>query len=110
MQSAHPDRTGQIAVIFVSRRRDSDPAGYAAAAAAMEALAAAQPGYRGVDTVRGDDRLGITVSWWADEATATVWRDHPDHAAIRAQGRDVWYQAYDVAVAGVTRSYGWSRG
>ena len=47
------DRTGQIAVIFVSTRTESDAAGYAAAAEAMDRLAAGQPGYRGVDSARG---------------------------------------------------------
>ena len=65
------DRTGQIAVIFVSQRTDSDPAGYAGAAETMAALAARQPGYCGVDSARGADGLGITVSWWADEARAS---------------------------------------
>lgn len=101
------DRTGQIAVIFVSQRTDSDPAGYAGAAETMTALAARQPGYCGVDSARGADGLGITVSWWADEASALAWRAHPDHAAIRDQGRADWYSAYEVAVASVGRSYRW---
>ena len=53
----------------------------------MDALAAAQPGYRGVDSARGADGLGITVSYWADDAAAIAWRDHPEHAAIRERGR-----------------------
>ncbi|WP_343526248.1 antibiotic biosynthesis monooxygenase [Sphingomonas sp.] len=101
------DRTGQIAVIFVSQRSDGDTAGYGDAAAAMAALAAEQPGYRGVDSVRGTDGLGITISWWADEASAVAWRAHPDHAAIRERGRAQWYSRYDVAVAAVGRSYAW---
>lgn len=103
------DRTGQVAVIFLSRRNGRDPDGYAGAAAAMEALAAVQPGYRGVDSARAGDGAGITVSWWADEAAALAWRQHPDHAAIRDQGRGVWYDSYEVAVAGVDRSYRWAR-
>ncbi len=103
------DRSGQVLVVFVSRRRDVDPDGYAAAADAMEALAARQPGYRGVDSVRGADGVGITLSWWADEASAAAWRDDPTHAAIRDRGRADWYDAYAVAVADVTRSYGWTR-
>ena len=79
------DRRGQIAVIFVSRRTAADDAGYAQAAA-MEALAARQPGYRGMDGARDADGLGITVSYWADEAAAIVWRDQPEHAAIREAG------------------------
>lgn len=105
----HPDRTGQIAVIFLSRRACTDAPGYAAAAAAMEALAATQPGYRGIDSARSGDGVGITVSWWADEAAAIAWRDEARHAATRAQGRASWYDAYEVAVATVTRSYAWQR-
>src|SRR3546814_1222979 len=63
------DRAGQTAVIFVSQRTDADADGYDRAAQAMAALAARQPGYRGMDSVRGADGHGITVSYWADEAS-----------------------------------------
>jgi heme-degrading monooxygenase HmoA len=101
------DRTGEIAVIFTSQRTAGDDAGYAEAAAAMEALAAAQPGYRGTDSARDAGGFGITVSWWADEAAAVAWREHPFHAAVRERGRARWYGSYEVAVAAVTRSYRW---
>lgn len=101
------DRTGQIAVIFTSRRTAADDTGYAAAAAAMDALAAGQPGYRGMESARGADGFGITVRWWADEASAIAWREHPIHARIRSAGRERWYTAYEVAVATVTRGYWW---
>ena len=103
------DRIGQTAVIFLNRRTDADEAGYAEAAERMERLAAAQPGYRGVDSVRAPDGFGITVSWWADEASALAWRAQADHAAVRDAGRAGWYSAYEVAVAGVGRSYRWSQ-
>ena len=106
---AAESRTGQVAVIFTSQRREADPTGYAEAAAAMDALAAQQPGYRGIDNARGPDGFGITVSWWADEAAAIAWREHPEHAVIRARGRADWYDAYEVAVADVARSYAWTR-
>jgi heme-degrading monooxygenase HmoA len=101
------DRSGQVAVIFTSQRTAGDDAGYAEAAAAMDALAAAQPGYRGVDSARDAAGFGITVSWWADEAAAVAWREHPVHARIRARGRERWYTRYEVAVARVERSYRW---
>lgn len=103
------DRTGQVAVIFLSRRSGVDDAGYVEASAAMEALAARQPGYRGMDAARGADGLGITVSWWADEAAALAWRAHAQHSAIRERGRALWYDGYEVAVATVQRSYAWDR-
>jgi len=107
--AADGGRIGQVAVIFAAWRTRADAAGYAAAAAAMDALAAQQPGYRGVDAARGDDGFGITVSYWADEASAVAWRAHPDHAAVREAGRGRWYDGYDLHVTQVTRSYAWRR-
>ena len=104
------DRAGQIAVIFVSERTGGDDDGYARAAAAMETLAADQPGYRGIESARGADGLGITVSYWADEASAKAWRDDPEHTAIRERGRARWYTRYEVIVTEVARAYSWSRG
>lgn len=102
-------RAGQIAVIFISRRTDADPAGYAQAAAAMATLAAAQPGYAGIDSVRDGAGVGITVSYWTDAGAAMAWRDHPEHARIRDLGRARWYDGYDLHVTRVERSYGWQR-
>ena len=100
---------GSIAVIFLSGRTASDDAGYAAAAQAMEARAATMPGYLGIDSVRGADGTGITLSWWATREDAAAWRDDPDHARIRDQGRAVWYDWYRVIVAEVERGYDWTR-
>lgn len=100
---------GTVAVIFIAQRTLDDDAGYRAAAEQMDALAATQPGYAGIDSVRGTDGFGITVSYWADDASAKAWRDHPEHKAIRDTGRGRWYARYDLHVAEVTRSYDWSK-
>lgn len=100
---------GEIAVIFVSEVTGIDRRGYAAATTAMAALAAAQPGYRGMDSARGDDGLGITISYWTDEAAAVAWRSNAEHAAIRDRGRGVWYRCYSLHVAQISRSYDWEK-
>jgi len=101
--------TGAIAVIFIAQRTDADEEGYGRAAQAMDALAAQQPGYLGIDSTRGADGFGITVSYWADEASAVAWRAHADHAAIREIGRERWYAQYRLMVTRVERAYGWER-
>jgi heme-degrading monooxygenase HmoA len=104
--------SGAIAVIFLSGRTgadDADDAGYAAAAEAMERAAAIRDGYLGIDSTRGGDGLGITISWWRDEAVALAWRDDPDHARIRDLGRARWYDWYRVIIATVDRAYEWAR-
>ena len=103
---------GAVAVIFHSiRRTDSDGSGalsdadgYAAMAARMDALAAQQPGYLGVCSVR-DGVEGITVSYWRDDASARAWKSVAEHAEAQARGRQEWYAEYDVIVAEVTRAY-----
>lgn len=98
---------GTVAVIFVAQRTLEDDAGYGAAATAMDELAAEQPGYVAMESVRGADGLGITVSYWESDAAAKAWRDHPEHKAIRDAGRGRWYAHYELHVAEVTRSYDW---
>jgi len=100
---------GAIAVIFLSGRTASDPEGYGVAADAMAEAAARMDGYLGIESARGEDGVGITVSWWRDEAAALAWRDDPDHARIRERGRAIWYDWYRVIVATVDRAYGWVR-
>lgn len=102
-------REGQVAVIFVSQRTDEDADGYSEAAGAMAALAAVQPGYAGVESVRDSGGLGITVSYWVDDASAKAWRDNPEHARIRDLGRARWYDWYVLEVTRVERGYRWSR-
>ena len=92
-----------VAVIFTSRRAAED--GYAEVAARMEAMVAAQPGYLGHEGARGSDGLGITVSYWKDEASAMAWKDHLDHAEARGLGRARFYEAFTVRVAVVARQF-----
>ncbi len=91
------------AVIFTSVRTDGDR-GYAAMARRMDALAAEQPGYLGVEAARED--VGITVSYWRDEQAAQAWKAVAEHLVAQERGHDVWYADYRVRVATVTREYG----
>lgn len=93
------------AVIFTSRRNDSDQVGYEAASGRMIDLAQRQPGFLGVESARGVDGLGITVSYWRDEASIRGWRDHPEHRATRELGRTNWYEGFEVRIARVERAY-----
>jgi heme-degrading monooxygenase HmoA len=93
------------AVIFTSRRTDGDH-GYGAMAEKMIALAAQQPGFLGVESARGADGLGITVSYWRDEASITAWKRHAEHQQAQRGGKEAWYAAYQVRVAKVERAYG----
>ena len=94
------------AVVFSSRRNDVDPEGYAAASERMLELAGLQPGFLGVESVRGGDGFGITVSYWDSEAAIRAWREHAEHSEIRRHGRNHWYAHYELRVARVERASG----
>jgi heme-degrading monooxygenase HmoA len=98
------------AVIFTSVRRGDDESGYADAADRMDSLARDQPGYIGIESARGDDGFGITVSYWRTEADAAAWKQVAEHVGVQRLGRERWYAQYLVRVATVHRSYAWRRG
>jgi heme-degrading monooxygenase HmoA len=93
------------AVIFTSQRSVADDAGYGTMAEAMDALARRQPGFLGVESARGADRVGITVSYWQNEAAILAWKRVADHLAAQRIGRERWYADYTLRVARVERSY-----
>lgn len=93
------------AVIFTAERKDTDPAGYGAMADRMVELAAGRPGFVGVETARGADGFGITVSYWADEASLRDWKEAGEHLLAQKLGKDRWYSHYRLRVARVERAY-----
>jgi uncharacterized protein (DUF952 family)/heme-degrading monooxygenase HmoA len=100
------------AVVFSSQRptgeRSADD-GYPEIADRMEQLARQQPGFLGIESARGTDGFGITVSYWASDADAAAWKQVCEHLEAQRLGRDRWYDAYHLRVATVEREYAWSR-
>ncbi|KNB52638.1 antibiotic biosynthesis monooxygenase family protein [Streptomyces caatingaensis] len=78
-------------------------------AAHMLELAFEQPGFLGIDSALSGSGLGITVSYWRDDASIRAWRDQAEHAVTRAEGRERWYEKFVVHVARVERSYSYTR-
>lgn len=96
------------AVIFTNLRRGDGDNGYGETVERMVELAATMPGFLGIESVRGADGIGITVSYWRDEAAIRNWRANAEHTAARERGRNEWYSNFEVRVAKVERAYGMS--
>ena len=92
------------AVIFTNQASD-DTDGYGPMAEAMAAAAKDQPGYIGIDSTRGGDGFGITVSYWQDEAAMAGWKQEAKHLLAQKLGKDRWYDHYTLRVARVERQY-----
>lgn len=97
------------AVIFTSERTPDDPDGYTRMADEMFALASKQPGFLGVETARGADGIGITVSYWETLEAIRGWHQQADHRIAQKLGREKWYRGYKVRIARVERAYGFER-
>ena len=93
------------AVIFTSLRTDGDR-GYAHMAQRMVELAKEQPGFLGVESVRGTDGFGITVSYWQSEDAIKNWKAQSEHRIAQETGKSTWYADYFLRVAKVERDYG----
>lgn len=104
MPFAETPQPPYTAVVFTSTRTPGDD-GYVAMSAAMERLASEQPGFLGIESARGDDGLGITVSYWVDSSAARAWKHVAAHQVAQRRGRDAWYSDYRVRVATVERDY-----
>ena len=90
-----------FAVIFTAQRSLSGHDIYDITADRMVLLARRQPGFMGVESVRGDDGIGITVSYWVDRDAIANWRQQAEHLAAQALGRQEFYEWYRVRVAEV---------
>jgi uncharacterized protein len=100
------DLPAQVWTVAFCNRRPADGAGdgYDEMAVEMDLLAAAQPGYIGIDSARTNAGAGITVSRWASIAAMVSWRRVVAHAEAQHAGRERWYDWYRSDVARVDRT------
>ena len=91
------------AVIFTSLRTEGDN-GYGEMADRMNELAAQQPGFLGIESVR--DGLGITVSYWDSLEAIKHWKANLEHKEAQKSGRERWYSTFRIRIAKVEREYG----
>lgn len=92
-------------VVFASQRSAGDH-GYGAMADRMVELAAQQPGFLGIESARGPDGFGITVSYWQSLESIAIWKAQAEHGIAQAMGHATWYQHYELRIARVERAYG----
>lgn len=93
------------AVLFTSIRTSAADDEYNRTAERMIELAAAQPGFLGIEHARGADGLGITISYWDSAENIRLWQQHAEHLQAQANGKGKWYERYHLRVCRVERAY-----
>jgi heme-degrading monooxygenase HmoA len=102
-QPARTPEPPYYAVIFTSSRTEVDE-GYGDMSQKMVEMASQQPGFLGVESARGADGLGITVSYWESEEAIANWRRNAEHRIAQTHGREKWYAEFVTRVAKVERA------
>lgn len=75
-------------VAFTSKRPvGGGEDGYAQMAEHIHSLVQGQPGFLGINSVRGEDGHGITLSYWRTEDDIRQWKQHTEHQQAQLQGR-----------------------
>ena len=99
------------AAIFTSQRADTEYELYAHTSEQMITLAQKQPGFLGVESVREEDGLGITVSYWTDRQAIKAWGEVAEHRVAMQLGRIEFYSWFQLRIARVEteRSFGLDR-
>jgi len=94
------------AVIFTAQRSLSGDDIYEITADRMVQLAQQQSGFLGIEAVRGDDGIGITVSYWRSRQDIANWRHNAEHMAAQALGRQEFYDWFRIRIVEVVKDYG----
>lgn len=91
------------AVIFTSEMSEGENRGYEKMGDKMVELASKQPGFLGVESVRGADGVGITVSYWDSLEAIKAWKENALHKTAQEKGKSKWYARFGLRVSRVER-------
>ena len=91
-------------VIVTTRTAGSGDDGYQDTADRMMELATNRDGFLGVDSIRGADGRGITVSYWRDPEATAAWKADAEHLEAQRRGVSEWYSAYTIDAGWMVRT------
>ena len=94
------------AVIF-SAAQSATLDGYDAMVERMVELASQQDGFLVVESAQGNPE--ITVFYWKDEKSILKWRSNLEHQEAQKQGKERWYDAFEIRIAKVERAYSFKK-
>ncbi len=92
-----------IVTVFRSRLNPKSVEEYAEWASRMSEVARSMPGYLSHKSFTADDGERLTLVEFKSETDQQLWRDHPEHQAAQALGRERFYSEYRLQVCSVVR-------
>jgi len=96
-------------VLFRSRLRPDAGEEYEETARRTLELATAMPGFVSFKTFTASDGEHVSIIEFESEEAIAAWYRHPEHLAAQQQGRESFYEEYQIHVCSPVRSYGFTR-
>lgn len=98
-----------VIVVFRSRLRpEADMAELAQMGERMYGLASAMPGFVSYKDFEAADGESLTLVEFESTATLLAWRNHPEHLAVQARGREAFFSDYQISICEPQRAYRFS--
>lgn len=91
--------------VFRSRLNPGIQEDYAKTAKRMAELSKQMPGFVSYKIFHAEDGERVTIVEFSDDESQKIWAKHPEHLEARKNGRELWFETYDVAVCEVIRRY-----
>ena len=98
-----------VVLFRIHTRPDIDEAEYLRTFERMLGQVSELPGFIGLEGYTGEDGSELAVATFDSDEAIRAWHQHPEHRTTQERGRTEFFDAYQITVASVTRSYGWSR-
>ena len=94
-----------VVVVFRSRLKPGVEKEIEALGARMYELASRMPGYVSYREYQAADGEAAAIVEFESAETLKAWREHPEHRAAQAAGRERFFSPYRIQVCKVERDY-----
>lgn len=95
-----------VVIVFRARLRAGvDEAQLGAVGERMAELAATMPGFLSYKDFASPDGESLTLVEFESEPALLAWRNHPEHLAAQARGREEFFADYHIQVCSPQREY-----
>lgn len=96
-----------VLTVFRSRLREDNIDEYGATASRVEGLARQMPGLLEFKTFAADDGERVSIIVFDNQDHHDAWRRHAEHVEAQHQGRERFYEFYDITVCDIVRRRVW---
>ena len=98
-----PYPQARYAVIFCTQHSGKSREAYESTSQKLMELVSDMEGFLGIESVRDENGMGISVSYWTTVEAIENWRKQPTHLEAQRNGKNLWYSSFSTRVCQIER-------